>query len=74
MGHHWAWNWTYVINSNQSAVRPADLAVGVGKTLKGLGRGDLMDEVTINVDQASAIFLLIDDVVLEDLVVQGPGF
>jgi hypothetical protein len=30
--------------------------------------------VTVNVDQASAIFLLIDNVVGEDLVVQGLGF
>lgn len=63
-----------MINCNQCAVRPADLAVGVCKTLEGLGRCDLVNEVAINVDQASAIFLLIDNVVLEDLVVQGLRF
>lgn len=63
-----------MIDCNQSAVRPADLAAGVLKTLEGLGRCDLVDEVAINVDQASTIFLLIDNVVLEDLVVQGLGF
>ena len=30
-----------------------------------------MNQVSVNVDQASAIVLLIDDVVLEDLVIQG---
>jgi hypothetical protein len=63
-----------VVNGNKSAVRPADLAAGVCETLEGLRGCDLVNEVTVNVDQASAIFLLIDNVVGEDLVVQGPGF
>jgi hypothetical protein len=65
---------TYVVDSDQSAVRPADLAAGVCETLEGLRGCHLVNEVTVNVDQASAIFLLIDNVVGEDLVVQGLGF
>lgn len=63
-----------MINCSQSAVRPADLAAGVCEAFEGLGRCDLVNEVSVNVDQASAIFLLIDDVVMEDLVIQGLGF
>lgn len=63
-----------MIDCNQSAVRPADLAVGICEALEGLGRCDLVDKVTVNVDQASTIILLIDDVILKDLVVQGLGF
>lgn len=32
-----------------------------------------MNQVSVNVDQASAIVLLVDDVVLKDLVIQGLG-
>lgn len=67
-------NWTYVVDGNQSAVRPADLSASVLQTLESLGGSDLVNEVTVNVNQASTIFLLIDNVILEDLVVQGLGF
>jgi hypothetical protein len=58
-----------VINCNQSAVRPADLAAGVLEAFEGLGRCDLMHKVAVNIDQASAIFLLVNDMVVEDLVI-----
>lgn len=63
-----------MIDCNQSAVRPADLSAGVLEALEGLGRCDLVNEVTVNVNQASTIFLLIDNMILEDLVVQGLRF
>ena len=66
--------WTYVVDCNQSAVRPADLSASILQTLESLGGCDLVNEVTVNVNQASTIFLLIDNVILEDLVVQGLWF
>lgn len=38
---------TYVVDGHQSAVRPADLTVGILKTLKGLRRGHLVHKVAI---------------------------
>lgn len=38
---------TYMINSNQGAVRPADLSTGILQTLEGLGRRHLVDEMSI---------------------------
>ena len=32
-----------------------------------------MDQVTVNVDDASTAILLVDNVVLEDLVIEGSG-
>lgn len=63
-----------MINCNQSAIWPADLAASVFEALEGLWGCNLVDEVSVNVDQASSIILLIDDVVLEHLVIQGLGF
>ena len=37
------------------------------------GRGDLVDEVAVNVQEDGAVELLVDDVGLEDLVVEGLG-
>ena len=39
--------------------------------LKSLRRGDLVDHVTIDVDEAGAVLLLVDDVILHDLIVHG---
>lgn len=38
---------TYVVDSHQGAVRPADLAAGILETLEGLGRGHLVDKMAI---------------------------
>lgn len=63
-----------MVNGHQSAVRPADFATSILETLKGLGRCDFVDKVSVNVDQESPIFLLVDNVVVQDLVIQGLGF
>lgn len=62
-----------MINSNQSAVRPADLTLCILEAFKGLGRGHLVHEMTVDIEQKSAIFLLIDDVGVEHLVIEGLG-
>jgi hypothetical protein len=74
VGCQWKRDSTYVINCGQSAVRPADCTAGVLETLEGLWRCNLVNKVSVNIDQASSIFLLIDDVVLENLVIQGLRF
>lgn len=38
---------TYVVNSHQSAVRPADLAAGICETLESLRGGHLVDEMAV---------------------------
>lgn len=38
---------TYVISGCEGAIRPADFSSSILKTLEGLRRGDLMDQVTI---------------------------
>ena len=63
----------YVVNGHQGAVRPADFTISILETLKGLGGCDFVDKVSVNVDQESAIFLLVDNVVVQDLVIQGLG-
>lgn len=62
-----------MINCSQGAVRPADLAAGIFEALESLRRCNFVNKVSVNIDQASAIFLLINDVILEDLVIQGLG-
>lgn len=62
-----------MINCSQSAVWSANRAASVCESLEGLRRCNLMNQVSVNVDQASAIVLLVDDVVLKDLVIQGLG-
>ena len=64
----------YVVNGHQGAVRPADFTISILETLKGLGGCDFVDKVSVNVDQKSTIFLLVDNVVVQDLVIQGLGF
>lgn len=65
---------TYVVNGHQSAVRPADFTTSILKTLEGLRGCDFVNKVSVNVDQESTIFLLVDNVVVQDLVIQGLGF
>jgi hypothetical protein len=47
------------------------LAAGEFEALKGLWAGDFVDQVTINIDQAGAIRLLVDDVLIPQFVVKG---
>ena len=54
-----------VVGGRQGAVGAADLAVGEAEAVEGLRRGDLVDEVQVDVDQPLA-----DLVVLPDLVEQ----
>ncbi|KAI3480557.1 hypothetical protein L1887_57276 [Cichorium endivia] len=50
-----------VVYSGEGAVGPAHLATGVAETLEGLWGGDLVDEVAVDVEEAGAIGLLVDE-------------
>lgn len=62
---------TYVICGGQRAVWPSYLAACVSEAFEGLWRGDLVNEMPVNVEQDCAVIFLVDDVVLEDLVIEG---
>jgi uncharacterized protein YijF (DUF1287 family) len=59
-----------VVDDGQRLVRGVDLAAGHAQALEGLRAGDLMDEVAVDIEQAGAVLLPVDDVVVEDLVVE----
>jgi hypothetical protein len=50
------------------------LAAGRAQALEGLRRGHLMHQVPVDIDQARAVVLLMDQVVVPDLVEQGARF
>ena len=62
-----------MISRCQCAVWPSDSSLGVSQTLESLWRCDLVDQVTIDVQQNGSIVLLVDNVVLEYFIVQCAG-
>ncbi len=60
-----------VVDDGQGFLRGMDLPTGHAEAFEGLRARDLVDEVTVDVEQAGAVGLAVDDVVVEDLVVQG---
>ena len=62
-----------MVGCNKSAVGSANLSAGVSETLEGLRRCDFVHEMSVDVEQDCAVISLVDNVVLEDLVVQGSG-
>src|SRR6202048_1782313 len=62
-----------VVDDAQGLVRRTHLAAGQPQALKGLRARDLVHEVTVNIDEARAVGLLIDQVIFPDLVVKGAG-
>ena len=63
-----------VVDHGQRLARLAHLAAGHAQALEGLRARDLMDEVAVDVEKARPVILLIDDVVVPDLVIEGAGF
>lgn len=51
-----------VVDSGKGAVGSANLSVGIAKTLECLWRGHLVNKVTVDIDEAGAIGLLVDEV------------
>jgi len=63
-----------VVNHGQRFLRGVNLASRNAKTLEGLRRRHFVNEVPVNVEQACAIGLLVNQVIVPDLVVQGRRF
>ena len=51
-----------VVGDGQREVRAADFAVRSAEAFEGLGRGHLVDEVAVDVDEVGAIVAALDDV------------
>ncbi len=62
-----------VVDDGQRLLRVAHAATRHAQPLEGLRARHLMDEVAVDVEQACAIGLLLDDVVVPDLVVERAG-
>ena len=63
-----------VVDHAQRLFRRAHFPAGEPQSLEGLRARHLMDEVAVDVEQAGAVRLLVDQMVVPDLVVEGPGF
>ena len=62
-----------MVGCDKSAVGSSDLSVGISEAFESLRRCDFVDEMSVDVEQDCAVISLVDNVVLEDLVVQGSG-
>ena len=60
-----------VVDDRDGRVRAAHSAPGLAQPLVGLGRGHLVGEVAVDVEQAGAVFLHRDDVAVPDLFEQS---
>src|SRR6202011_95678 len=62
-----------VVDHRKRLLRRTHLAARQTQSIEGLRARHLVHEVAVDVEQASAVRLLIDDVVVPDLVVEGAG-
>src|SRR5262249_52231705 len=60
-----------VVDDAESLVRRAHLAAAQAQTLERLRARDLVHEVAVDIDEAGAVRLLVDQMVVPDLVVKG---
>ena len=63
-----------VVDDGQRLVRRVHLAAGGAQAFEGLRRGDLMHQMAVDIDEAGAVRLLVDQMVVPDLVVEGTRF
>ena len=59
-----------VVDDSQRLFRMPNLSAGHAQALEGLRAGHFVDEVAVDIEQARAIVLAVDDVVVEDLVIE----
>jgi hypothetical protein len=59
-----------VVDDGQRLRRLAHRPAGHAQPFEGLRAGDLVDEMAVDIDQAGAVFLPVDDVVVKNLVVK----
>jgi hypothetical protein len=60
-----------VVDDAERLLGRAHLAAGKAEPLEGLRAGHLVHQVAVDIDQAGAVRLLVHQVVLPDLVVEG---
>ena len=60
-----------MVDHGQRLFRMPDSPVRHAQPFEGLRAGDFMHEVAIDVEKTGAVILAVDDVVVEDLVVEG---
>src|SRR5690606_24965315 len=60
-----------VVNDRKRLLRLAHLAARQAEAFEGLRAGHLVDEVAVDVEQAGAVVLTIDNVIVENLVIEG---
>ena len=62
-----------VVDHQQRLLRRPHLAAGQPQPLERLRRGHFVNDVPVDVDEAGAVRLLMDQMIVPDLVVQGAG-
>ena len=62
------WSIVATVRSGRRTVRPAE-----AQAVEGLGRGDLVDEVEVDVEQVGLAVAGADDVAVPDLLAQRAG-
>jgi hypothetical protein len=60
-----------VVRHGDGLFRRAHLAAGHPQALEGLGAGHFVHQMAVDVEEAGAVFGLMDDVVVPDLVIEG---
>ena len=60
-----------VIDHGERLLRRANLSPGHAQALEGLGTGDLVNEMPVDIEKRGAVRIGMDDVVVPDLVVKG---
>jgi hypothetical protein len=59
-----------VVNDGKGTFRVAHLAARQAQAFKGLGAGDFMDQMAVDIEQAGAIVCLMDQMIVPDFVVE----
>jgi hypothetical protein len=62
-----------VIGHRQIGRNPPGLAPGQAQPGEGLGRGDLMDQLAVDVEERRAILVVADEVLVPQFVIKGLG-
>ncbi len=63
-----------MVDDGQRLFRRVHLAAGIAQAFERLRRGHLMDQMAVDIDQAGAVRLLVDQMIVPDLVVKGARF
>ena len=63
-----------MVDDGERLFRRAHLAARQAQAFEGLRRGDFMHEMTVDIEQAGAVLLLMHQMVVPDLVVERTRF